>query len=84
MNQDNIINEIKDTIEERLLVDVSQLDGNDNLKNTLGIDPEIDLLRLVSGIEQKYDISNEAKELLVQATTVNQLASIILEEAELG
>ena len=86
MNQNiNIItDEIKNIIEEKLLVDVSQLDNNDNLKNTLGIDPEIDLPLLISDIEQKYDISIEAKECLHQDTTLNQLVGVVIEETELG
>ncbi len=86
MNQDknNITNEIKDIIEKKLLLDVSQLDGDDNLKISLGIDPEIDLPLLISGIVVKYNISSEAQEHLEHAATLNQLVSIIIEETELG
>lgn len=86
MNQNNhiIVNEIKNIIEEKLLVDTSQLDNDDNLKNTLGIDLEIDLPLLISDIEQKYDTPIEAREFLHQATTLNQLVSIVIEETELG
>lgn len=86
MNQgrDNITHEIKNLIEEKLLVDVSILEGDDDLKNTLGIDPEIDLPLLISDIIKKYNISPEATEILNQATTLNQLVSIVIEETELG
>jgi len=79
-----ITDEIKNIIEEKLLVDVSQLDNNGNLKNTLGIDPEIDLPLLISDIEQKYNISIETKEFLHQDTTLNQLVGVVIEETELG
>jgi len=86
MNQgrDNITHEIKNLIEEKLLVDVSILEDDDDLKNTLGIDPEIDLPLLISDIIKKYNISPEATEILNQATTLNQLVSIVIEETELG
>jgi hypothetical protein len=86
MNQDTnlIVDEIKRIIEKKLLVDTSQLENNDDLEIALGIDPEIDLPLLVSDIGQKYSISTETKSLLRQATTLKQLASIVIEETELG
>ena len=86
MNQDInlIIDEIKHIIEKKLLVDTDQLDKSDDLETTLGIDLEIDLPLIISGIGQKYNISAEAKSFLRQATTLNQLASIVIEETELG
>lgn len=86
MNQDkdNITSEIKNIIEEKLLVDISQLDGDNNLKETLGIDPEIDLPLLTSEIIQQYKISDESREPLNKATTLNQLVGIVIEETELG
>lgn len=86
MNQDTnlIVDEIKRIIEKKLLVDTSQLENNDDLEIALGIDPEIDLPLLVSDIGQKYGISTETKSLLRQATTLKQLASIVIEETELG
>ncbi len=86
MNQDInlIVDEIKSIIEKKLLVDTSQLETNDDLEIALGIDPEMDLPLLVSDIGQKYSISAETKGLLRQATTLKQLASIVIEETELG
>jgi hypothetical protein len=85
MNQDNfVIDQIKTIIEKELLADTSQLKETDNLELTLGIDQETDLPRLVSVISQNFEISSETKELLCQATTLKQLASIVIEETELG
>lgn len=85
MNQDLVISdEIKNIIEKKLLVDVSQLEGSDNLEITLGIDPETDLPFIISHIERKYNISTDTKLILRKATTLNQLASIVTEEVELG
>ncbi|MBT3250119.1 MAG: hypothetical protein HN846_04265 [Candidatus Pacebacteria bacterium] len=83
-NRDSITDEIKDIIEKKLLVDISQLESDDNLKETLGIDPEIDQPLLTSDIVKNYNISLEAEELLNQANTLNQLVSIVIEETELG
>lgn len=84
MNQDTIIDEIKIIIEKKLLVDTDQLGGDDDLEIMLGIDAETDLPFIVSHIERKYNISTETKLILRQATTLNQLASIVKEEVELG
>jgi acyl carrier protein len=83
-NKDNITSEIKDIIEEKLLVDISQLENDDNLKETLGIDLELDLPLLTSDIVKKYNISLEAEEALNQTTTLHQLVNIVIEETELG
>lgn len=84
MKLDQVIEEIKDIIEKKLLVDTSDLASDENIEEALGIDLEIDLPLIISEIEKKYEISSEGKSLLLQATTLHQLASIVTEETELG
>lgn len=84
MSYNKISNHIKGIIEKKLLVDTSTLASDDNLSISLGIDQEIDLPLIISGIKEKYEISHEAKSLLKQATTLNQLTNIVFEETELG
>jgi hypothetical protein len=84
MNQDLAVTKIKNIIETKLLVDTSALEPDSDLEISLGIDPELDFPLLVSQIEQEFDISDESAELLNQATTLQQLANIVIEETELG
>ncbi|MBU0576123.1 hypothetical protein KJ707_00440 [Patescibacteria group bacterium] len=79
-----VIDQIRDIIERELLVDTSEIEITDSLETALGIDLEIDFARVISSICQKFDVSHEAKELLTGANTLKQLASIVIEEAELG
>lgn len=79
-----IIDQIRDIIEQKLLVEASEIGINDQLDLSLGIDPETDLPLLVSIITQKFNLTSDAKELISQVNTLDQLASIVIEEAELG
>ncbi|MBU0579457.1 hypothetical protein KKE34_04990 [Patescibacteria group bacterium] len=79
-----IIDQIRDIIYQELLIDATQIDITDNLEVALGINLETDFMRLVFTISQKFGLSTETKELLSQVRTLEQLASIVIEEAELG
>lgn len=80
----SLIQEIKAIIENKLMIDPSQIKDNENLHDSLGIDPEIDLPLIISALKSHYQLSNETTNLLMQTTTLKQLANIILEETELG
>ena len=79
-----LMKKIKKIIEQTLLIDTTQLKADDNLELSLGIDRETNWPLLISNLEQIHELSAEAKSLLMQATNLKQLASIVMEEVELG
>jgi hypothetical protein len=80
----DIVEQVKDIFEQVTYMDLSHVELTADLEEDLGIDMDSDYPRIVAQLGRKFHLHRDANDLLLDATTLQHVVSIISEETELG
>jgi hypothetical protein len=84
MKSSDVVDRVKEIFEQVTYMDFSHVELTADLEEDLGIDMDSDYPRIVAQLIRKLHIHKDAEDLLLDATTLQQVVSIINDETELG
>lgn len=82
--QSAYLSNIVNIISEVTSIDASDIGPNDTLFDSLQINPETTFKAIIAQINGEFDLRLNAVEVAEEVETVNELATLVEEEEELG